>query len=148
MSEYDDGIVVNAYGLPVWAGFEGTQPRSHEESVAYNWWIRDSCIPFLIRADGTPAGFVFVNRGPYFLPEGVDYDIQDFFVAAIFRRMGVGRTAARAVFETFRGRWEVVQLARNAPAIAFWNHVIGEYTGGNYERLDDGVRQRFRNGPE
>ena len=41
-----------------------------------------------------------------------------------------------------------VQLARNAPAIAFWNHVIGEYTGGSYVRLDDGARQRFRNGPE
>lgn len=145
MSEYDDGIVMNAYGLPVWAGFEGTQPRTLAESVAFNWWIRDSCHPFLIRADGQPAGFVFVNAGPYFLAEDVDYDVQDFFIAAKYRRKGVGRAAARAVFEKFRGRWEVFQLARNTPAIAFWNRVIGEYTGGSYERFEGGARQRFRN---
>lgn len=148
MSQYDPGILINEYGLPVWHGFDAPQPRTHEECIAFNWWIRDSCIPHLIRADGVPAGFVFVNAGPHFLPEGVDYDVQDFFITAKFRRRGVGRLAALAVFERYRGRWEVVQLAANAPAIAFWNQVVGEYTGGNYDVLDGGARQRFCNDSE
>lgn len=145
MAQYDDGIRINEFGLPVWHSFLDAHPRTHEEMVTANWWIRDSCHRFLIRADGIPAGFVIVNAGPHFLPEGIDYDIQDFFILAKFRRQGVGRTAAKTVFATFRGRWEVIQLARNAPAIAFWNRVVAEVTDGHYEVLDNGARQRFRN---
>ena len=145
LSAWDDGLALNEHGLPVWAAFGGTPPRTHEECAAYNWWIRDGCRRFLIRADGQAAGFVIVNPGPRALPDGVDYDIQDFFVAHKYRRRGVGRRAALAAFGRFRGRWEVVQLAGNAPAVAFWNRVIAEHTGGDYERLDGGARQRFRN---
>ncbi len=145
MSEYDPGIAINAYGLPVWTGFTGPTPRTHDEAVTFNWWIRDSCRRFLIYADDTPAGFVIVNSGPHFIAPDVDFDVQDFFVLAKFRRRGVGEAAARAIFDRFRGWWEVVQLARNAPAIAFWNGVVGAYTGGDYETLDAGARQRFRN---
>lgn len=145
MAQYDDGIVINAFGLPVWAGFDGEQPKTHEEMIAFNWWIRDSCHSFLIRTDGVPAGFAFVNPGPAFVAPDIDFDVQDFFVLAKFRGQGVGRAAAKMVFDKFRGRWEVFQLARNAPAIAFWNRLIGEYTDGNFKVLDDGARQRFRN---
>lgn len=145
LSQWDDGLALNEYGLPVWTAFGGAQPRTHEECVTYNWWIRGDCRLFLILADGHPAGFVIVNPGPQFLPDGVDFDIQDFFVAHKYRRLGVGRRAARAAFALFQGRWEVVQLAGNTPAITFWNHVVSEYTAGIYETLDGGARQRFRN---
>ena len=145
LSQWDDGLALNEYGLPVWSAFGGAPPRTHDECAAYNWWIRDACRCFLILADGHTAGFVIVNSGPQFLPDGVDFDILDFFVAHKYRRRGIGRLAARAAFDLFHGRWEVVQLAGNAPAIAFWNHVVGDYTGGKYERLDGGARQRFQN---
>jgi hypothetical protein len=39
----------------------------------------------------------------------------------------------------------VFELARNAPALAFWHRIIGEYTDGRYEDLDGGTQQRFAN---
>ena len=145
LSQWDPLVALNEHGLPVWIAFGLPQPRTHDECVTYNWWIRDSCRQYLILADGHPAGFVIINPGPQFLPEGVDYDLLDFFVAHKYRRQGIGRQAARAAFDLSHGQWEVVQLEGNAPAIAFWNGVVAEYTGGRYESLDGGTRQRFGN---
>lgn len=145
LSQWDDLVALNQHGLPVWTAFGQPQPRTHAECVAYNWWIRDACLQYLILADSRPAGFVIINAGPGNLPDGVDYDLLDFFVANKYRRQGVGRQAALASFDLFSGHWEVAQLAGNAAAITFWNRVIGDYTGGQYEALDGGARQRFRN---
>jgi len=73
----------------------------------------------------------------------VDFDLLDFFIAHKYRRRGVGREAARQVFARHQGRWEVAELAGNRAAIAFWNRVIGDFTGGQYLRLDEGARQQF-----
>ena len=144
LSQWDDLVALNEWGLPVWTAFGVPMPRTHDECTAYNWWIRGDCRRFLILADGKIAGFVIVNAGPEFLPPDTDFEVLDFFVAHKYRRRGVGDAAARAVFDRFRGRWEVEQLAGNLPAVTFWNRVIEEYTGGHYERLDSGARQRFR----
>ncbi len=145
LSQWDDLVALNEHGLPVWTDFGVPQPRTHDECVSYNWWIRDRCHQYLILADNQPAGFVIVNPGPEHLPAGVDYDLLDFFVAHKYRRQGVGRQAACLAFDLFHGRWEVAQLAWNAPAVAFWNNVVSEYTGGEYETLDNGARQQFEN---
>ena len=145
LSQWDEFVALNEHGLPVWTAFGLPQPSTHDECVTYNWWIRDQCRQFLILADGHPAGFVIVNAGPEHLPPETDYELLDFFIAHKYRRQGVGRQAARAAFDPFHGRWHVEQLAGNAPAVAFWQSVIADYTNGNYETLDDGARQRFRN---
>ncbi len=145
LAQWADSLAVNAYGLPVETRAEGTTPRTLEEAVTYNWWIRDECKLFVIRADGNPAGFAVVNAQTKNLPADVDVDMLDFFIASKYRRQGIGRVAARFLFDEFRGRWLVEQLAGNAAAIAFWNHVVGEYTNGDYEKLDNGAAQRFDN---
>ena len=48
-----------------------------------------------------------------------------------YRRKGVGRTAARLVFERFPGKWEVIQHGDNEPSKVFWEDVIRAYTEGN-----------------
>ncbi len=143
LSAWDDLVDFNEHGLPVWTAFGLPQPRTHEECADYNWWIRDSCKLLLILADSHPAGFVVINAGPQHLPPDVDFDLLDFFVAHKYRRRGIGRQAARLALDGYRGRWEISELAGNAAAIAFWNQVVSGYTGGNYERLDAGARQRF-----
>jgi len=145
LSQWDEFVALNEHGLPVWTAFGMTQPRSHDQCADYNWWIRDACAQYLILADNQPAGFVIINAGPGELPTGVDYELLDFFVAHKYRRRGAGCQAARLAFDLFHGRWEVAELAGNAAAVAFWNGVIREYSHGQYDRLDEGVRQRFRN---
>ncbi len=145
LSQWDDLVALNEHGLPVWTAFGLPQPRTHDECVTYNWWIRDGCRQYLILDAGRAAGFVIINAGPDQLPDGVQFDLLDFFVAHKHRRRGIGRLAARAAFDLFHGEWEVAQLEGNVPAIAFWNGVVAEYTGGRYESLDGGARQRFGN---
>ena len=145
LSAWDKFVDFNEHGLPVWTAFDMPQPRTHEECVDYNWWIRDSCELLLITADSRPAGFVIINTGPGDLPPEIDFDLLDFFIAHKYRRQGVGREAARRSFDRHRGRWEVAELTGNIAAVAFWNRVVGDYTGGHYLRLDNGARQQFEN---
>ena len=143
LSAWDELLEFNEHGLPVWTAFDLPQPRTHEECADYNWWIRNSCELLLITADSRPAGFVIINAGPGDLSPEIDFDLMDFFVAHKYRRRGVGREAARQVFERHCGRWEVAELTGNTAAVTFWNQVIGEFTGGHYLRLDNGARQQF-----
>jgi predicted acetyltransferase len=145
MSQYDDNLIINGYGLPMWAHFGLPGPRTPDECVTFNWWIRDRCEHYVIREDGIPAGFVIIYADKAHLPEGVEYELMDFYVAPRYRRQSVGRRAARLAFDLHRGAWVVYQLARNTPALRFWHGLIAAYTGGDFVMLDDGAQQRFRN---
>lgn len=93
--------------------------------------------PMVIRAEGRPAGFALVGQAPFpHMTPGRDYRMSEFFVLARHRRHGVGRRAAHAIFDRFRGLWEVSELPANERAIRFWRTVIGAYTGG---RFADGI---------
>jgi predicted acetyltransferase len=89
---------------------------------------------YLGRVDGRLAGFALVTEqvqhrvGPGRL-------IEDFFVLRCYRRRGVGRSMAFQLFDTFRGYWEIAQIASNKPAQAFWRKVIGEYTQRRYREF-------------
>ncbi len=141
---YSDECVINEHGLPTWGAFALPTPRTHDECVRYNWWIRDRCEVYIVRADGTPAGFVVILTDLLHLPPGVDYEVIDFYIMPKYRGQGVGRLAARAAFDLHHGCWQVSELARNTPALRFWHSVINEYVDGQYEDLDNGTRQRFQ----
>ena len=145
MSQYDDGLIINGYGLPHWAAFGLPGPATHEKCVAMNWWIRDRCEALIIRADGNPAGFAFVCADRSHIPPEVDFELLDFYIAPKYRRLGIGKQAAQMIFDGRRGRWQLFELARNLPALAFWHGFLKEYTGGVYENLDEGTQQRFAN---
>jgi aminoglycoside 6'-N-acetyltransferase I len=59
------------------------------------------------------------------------------------RGQGIGRRAVFALFDRFRGKWEISELPRNVAAISFWRRVIGEYGARRHEETTDelGVRQ-------
>ena len=81
--------------------------------------------PFLIRADGRLAGFALVRQIASAPPV---YDMGEFFILRKFRRSGLGRRAACALFDRFAGNWEVRELPSNAAAQAFWRRIIADYT--------------------
>jgi len=82
-----------------------------------HYWTEPDRHPFLFRVDGRIAGFAFVRSGR-------PHDMAEFFVLRKYRGRGVGMHAARSLFATFPGDWQVRQLAANAPAIAFWRAAI------------------------
>ena len=87
--------------------------------------------PFLIQRGPALAGFALVDhRG---LDPATEHNMGEFFILRRYQRQGIGRQIALRLFERFPGRWEVLQMDGNAPAIAFWRAVIGAYTEGRYE---------------
>jgi predicted acetyltransferase len=99
-------------------------------------WTEPDHYAFIARADGKLAGFALVRRGSEFGDESMPWNMAEFFVMRKYRRSGVGRTLATAMFDRFRGTWQVHQIEKNAPAQAFWRRIIGDYTKGAFaERM-------------
>lgn len=97
------------------------------------YWTEEGRHPFLLRVDGKLAGFVLVNK--HTLLPNSEWSVAEFFVMRKYRRHGIGKQAAHFIFDQFRGRWEVAQIASNPEARQFWRRVIGEYTEGKFEEM-------------
>jgi predicted acetyltransferase len=124
-------------------------------SVASYWEGADAPerFPFLIRLDDRLAGFALVRR---IVADPATFDMGEFFILRKYRGAGIGRTAARHLFDRFAGAWEVRQLPTNTAAQAFWRRVIGDYARGAFTEGQEFfpaydrefVVQRFRGGHE
>lgn len=82
-----------------------------------HYWTEPDRHPFIIRVDRRIAGFAFVRSGR-------PHDMAEFFILRKYRGRGVGVQAARSLFASFPGDWQVRQLAANTPATAFWHVAI------------------------
>ncbi len=89
-------------------------------------WKTGKNHPYLIRAGNELVGFAGVKA----CENG--HCIQEFFILRKFRRQGIGRRIAVALFEAFLGDWTIQQLAKNAPAVGFWRAVVRDYTEGEF----------------
>ena len=98
------------------------------------YWENADRHPFLLRADGKIAGFALIRQ---LRPDPLTFDMGEFFVLRRCRRSGVGRTAACALFDRFKGRWEVRELIDNLPAQGFWRRIIADYTDGDFAETKD-----------
>ena len=83
----------------------------------------------VLRVNDKLAGFTSVRR----LSESpASFDMGEFFVIRKFRRKGVGKEAAKHLFERFRGDWQIRCFVENTPAVEFWRSVVSGYSGGEY----------------
>jgi len=98
------------------------------------YWQEPERHPFLLRADGKIAGFALIRQMD---TEPSAFDMGEFFVLRRYRRSGVGRTAACALFDRFKGKWEVRELVDNLPAQGFWRRIIADYTGGDFTEVKE-----------
>lgn len=102
------------------------------------WLEEDEDHPLILVEAGRRVGFALVNQAPSpYMRPGMDYRMSEFFVLRKHREQGIGRRAVFALFDRFRGKWEVSELARNTVAISFWRRVIGEYGGGRHQEWTD-----------
>ena len=96
------------------------------------YWLEAWRHPFLLRVDGQLAGFALVSERSRLTGAAGVTDMAELFVMRRYRRKGVGRAAAFAAFDRFKGAWEIRQRTENAEATAFWRRAIDRYTNGNY----------------
>jgi predicted acetyltransferase len=115
------------------------------------YWSEEGRTPFFIRENEQLAGFVLVNRHTLVIKAG--WCLAEFFILRKYRRRQLGRAAAFAAFDRFRGEWEVRQTRTNVVAQAFWKKTIGAYTSERYQLLESGCDPwpgpilTFKNGP-
>jgi len=100
-----------------------------------HYWTEAGRYPFLIRVEGTLAGFVLVRQ---LKAEGDEplWQMAEFFILRKYRRRGVGRSVVHQVFDRFQGKWQVTQEEGNRSAQAFWKQVITEYRQRNNLVID------------
>lgn len=117
-----------------------------EAELMARWFADDSSHPLIILKDERPVGFALVSRPPRNQREQIDYCMAEFFVTSSARRLGVGRDAAKLIFNRFAGTWQVTEFLYNKPAVEFWRATVAEYTGNRFResRLHGEVRQVFQ----
>jgi predicted acetyltransferase len=102
--------------------------------LAAYWQERDR-FPFLIRVDTQLAGCALVRQGSMLSGDPHVMDMAEFFILRRWRRRGIGRTAAHALFQHFPGWWEVRVLEANVGALPFWEQTVSAYTKHRFERM-------------
>ena len=100
---------------------------------------------FMIKDGENVAGFAFATRGSPASDNPEDLDVAEFFVLRSYRRSGVGRRAAMALWDGVPGHWVVRVSEANWAGLPFWSEVIGSYTSGDFvETVRPGNPQSWR----
>jgi len=123
----------------------------HQDEIFANWFANDHSHPLIIAKGPEAVGFALVTRPrvPAAGETRVNYHMSEFFIRKPHRRVGIGRDAAKLIFDRFAGDWEIVEYQRNPHAVTFWRRVLTEYCKGRFtERSKNGeVQQRFTSRP-
>lgn len=87
----------------------------------------------ILHVDERPAGCATVAFAPRtYMSPGRERAMAGFFILKGYRRRGIGRQFAHALFDRFPGKWEVGYIEHNTVANLFWNKIVAEYTGGDF----------------
>jgi predicted acetyltransferase len=85
---------------------------------------------FVVRFEGDLVGFALVSQGSVVSGDHAVFDLAEFFVVRGVRRRGVGQAAARDLFRSMPGEWEIRVADYNVPAQEFWRSVMEQYFVG------------------
>ena len=81
---------------------------------------------FFLYDGRTLVGFAMIH--PYSnLGQKPDHVMAEFTVFPAFRGKGLATEAVRAIFDRFRGNWEIKYNEKNAAAKAFWHKMTAGY---------------------
>lgn len=97
-----------------------------------DYYDNDRRACYFIIVDNHIGGFVSVSHDCDILKAADDVCVVDFFVMNKYRKGGVGRRAAYAVFDLYHTNWEVAQYENNEISKKFWKNIIADYTGNKY----------------
>jgi predicted acetyltransferase len=108
----------------------GPDGRFGYEKLPLYWSEPGARYAFLIKCGSSVAGFALATRGSPVTDDPADLDVAEFFVLRRYRRSGVGRRAAFALWDGLPGRWVVRVSEANRAGLPFWSEIVRAYTGG------------------
>ena len=99
------------------------------------WEADERRWPYLIRQGHEIVGFALVST---WSPsgKGTDFSIAEFYIMPKARQSGVGREAAKSVFQRHAGLWELSIMSLNKPAKRFWPKAIEASQASAIEQIE------------
>jgi predicted acetyltransferase len=109
-------------------------PVSDAEGFTYppeKIWNEDTDV-YLAHVADIPAGFALVGSAQRYIGDPKVWDMVEFFVAAHFRRNGLGRAIAGYLWDQYPGDWLIRVYQGNTAAMRFWAGAVAHYSSGAY----------------
>lgn len=97
------------------------------------FWQNNACRAYLFKYYGKYAGFSLTHNSPFFHKDDNGKVIGEFGVLKMYRNKGIGLQAAKYIMTHDPGYWEMRVIDENQRAVYFWNKVLQEVTGTNYQ---------------
>ncbi|WP_211748630.1 GNAT family N-acetyltransferase [Paenibacillus sp. Marseille-Q4541] len=125
------------YDLSEFTGEDITEEGTFDPTNTYLYLEKKELHPYFISYEGKIIGFILVCSPPY-VPEGIDYAIQELFIIKKYRGMKLAAEAVHWVLEQFQGKFKVEQLSGNQAAVRFWKKYY-EVNGIHYSEEEDSI---------
>lgn len=123
LSEFTDRLDINHQGF-------------FEYRALDQYYYRPFLIPLLYKVNYRYTGFILLDQRPN-APRDVDYFINEFFLLKKYRRKGIAKMVIKELFHLYPGRYLVLQLMTNVPAINFWHRVYEENEIQYVEKIEE-----------
>lgn len=124
---------ISRYCGQSYEGWEFPETGLYECTDFLHYFNKPDNHVFFIKVNEELAGFAIVDTFPK-LPE-VAFNMGQFYIVAKYQRSGIGKQAAKLLFDQFPGEWSVGVIPENTRALHFWRQVIEEYTHGNFTEI-------------
>jgi len=131
--KFDNLMQFYIYDFSEFLPIDLDEKASFKEEILDDYFADQDKDAFLVLVDGLLAGFALVGAEIVLQQNQGGRCIKEFFIVKRYRRHGVGKTVATAIFSMYPGKWEVRVVRTNLPARVFWEKVISEYSGGRYD---------------
>ncbi|MCM3620295.1 GNAT family N-acetyltransferase [Sutcliffiella horikoshii] len=91
-----------------------------------SFWTTEGIRPYFITFHEEIIGFLLLLERP-FLKKDNDYGINDLFILNRFKGKGLGKQAIHLLLQQKKGKYFVIELMENEPAVAFWKNIYREF---------------------
>ena len=89
------------------------------------FWTVEGISPYFIKRKEIIIGFLLLVERP-FLKKEKDFGINDLFILNKYKGKEFGRQAVSELFQQKHGKYFVVELVENKPAVSFWKKLFDE----------------------
>ena len=89
------------------------------------FWKVNGITPFFIEVNDCIIGFLLLLERPFLKKEN-DFGINDIFILNKYKGKGLGKQAVGNLFLKKPGKYFVVELVQNIPAVSFWKKIYND----------------------
>lgn len=87
-----------------------------------SFWKVEGITPYFITNDNSIIGFLLLLERPFLKKEN-DFGVNDIFILNKYKGKGLASKALEKLFKEKRGKYFVIELEKNLPAVSFWKKI-------------------------